>query len=401
MPEKIRFPGALGTDLAAICEKPAGEIRSYALFAHCFTCSKNLKAVTRISQVLTERGIAVFRFDFTGLGESEGDFADTNFTSNLEDLLAAADYMREHLQAPQLMVGHSLGGSATLAVASLVPEVKAVATIGAPSNTQHLSDSLVEQAPELEQLHTTKMKLAGRDFTIRRQLIEDLSSHSIEQKIANLGKPLLVLHSPVDETVDIEHARKIYDTAKHPKSFVSLDDADHLLLRDARDAIYAGEVLAAWAGRYVVEPRKPATSLNEGEVVVEGAQSLRQVINVSGHSIIADEPESVGGSNTGPTPYGLLLASLGACTSMTMRMYANLKKIPLEKVSVSLTHAKIYADDCEDCESKSTKVDEITRTISMSGNLSDEQRQKLLEIADKCPIHKTLHAEVKVRTLEA
>ena len=201
--------------------------------------------------------------------------------------------------------------------------------------------------------------------------------------------------------VDIEHARKIYDTAKHPKSFVSLDDADHLLLRDARDAIYAGEVLAAWAGRYVVEPQKPATSLNEGEVVVEGAQSLRQVINVSGHSIIADEPESVGGSNTGPTPYGLLLASLGACTSMTMRMYANLKKIPLEKVSVSLTHAKIYADDCEDCESKSTKVDEITRTISMSGNLSDEQRQKLLEIADKCPIHKTLHAEVKVRTLEA
>lgn len=402
MAEKIEFLGALGTKLSARCERPAGQVRAYALFAHCFTCSKDLKAVTRLSQVLTERGIAVFRFDFTGLGESEGDFADTNFSSNLEDLLAAADYMRENLKAPQILIGHSLGGTAMLAVTKHIPEVKAVATIGSPSDTQHLGDSLATQAPELKEQDETKINLGGRPFKIRRQLLDDLASHTLREQIANLGRPLLVMHSPVDETVDIDHARRIYETAKHPKSFVSLDDADHLLLRDARDASYVGEVLASWAGRYVLDAPEPsAPEAAEGEVIVEGAEGFRQLINASGHTLVADEPLSVGGTNTGPTPYGLLLASLGACTSMTMRMYADLKKIPLERVEVSLKHDKIYAADCEDCESTQSKVDEITRTISLYGNLDNQQRQKLIEIADKCPVHKTLHAEVKIRTQEA
>ncbi len=402
MAEKVKFLGALGANLSGVCDRPVGEVRAYALFAHCFTCSKDLKAVTRLSEELTERGIAVFRFDFTGLGESEGDFADTNFSSNLEDLVAAADHMREQFEAPRLLIGHSLGGSAALAVANLIPEVQAVATIGAPSDTLHLGDSLAAQAPELEDQDETEIKLAGRPFKIRRQLLDDLASHTLKEKIAKLGKPLLVMHSPVDETVDIDHARKIYETAKHPKSFVSLDDADHLLLKNPRDARYAAEVLAAWASRYALDaPKSVGAEVSEGEVIVEGAQGFRQLINASGHTLIADEPESVGGSNTGPTPYGLLLASLGACTSMTMRMYANLKKMPLERVVVSLKHNKIHAADCEDCESTQSKVDEITRTITIYGDLGKAERQKLLEIADKCPIHRTLHSEIKVRTVEA
>jgi putative redox protein len=402
MAEKIEFTGALGSQLAGICERPAGEVRAYALFAHCFTCSKDLKAVKRLSQELTERGIAVFRFDFTGLGESEGDFADTNFSSNLEDLVAAADHMREQYQAPRILIGHSLGGSAALAVAKLIPEVKAVATIGAPSDTLHLGDSLAAQAPELQDQDETEIKLAGRPFKIRRQLLDDLASHTLEDHISNLGKPLLVKHSPVDETVDIDHARKIYQAAKHPKSFVSLDDADHLLLKNPRDAIYAAEVLAAWASRYALDaPESVQTEAAEGEVVVEGADGFRQLISASGHRLIADEPASVGGTNAGPTPYGLLLASLGACTSMTMRMYANRKKMPLERVVVSLKHDKTYAADCEDCESTQSKVDEITRTITIYGDLGEPERQKLLEIADKCPVHRTLHSEVKVRTVLA
>lgn len=402
MAEKIEFPGALGSKLSGICERPVGEVRAYALFAHCFTCSKDLKAVTRLSQELTERGIAVFRFDFTGLGESEGDFADTNFSSNLEDLIAAADHMREQYQAPRILIGHSLGGSAALAVAKLIPEVQAVATIGAPSDTLHLGDSLAAQAPELQEQDETEIKLAGRPFKIRRQLLDDLASHTLEDHISNLGKPLLVMHSPVDETVDIDHARKIYQAAKHPKSFVSLDDADHLLLKNPRDAIYAAEVLAAWASRYALSaPESVQTEASEGEVIVEGANGFRQLINASGHTLIADEPASVGGTNAGPTPYGLLLASLGACTSMTMRMYANLKKMPLDRVVVSLKHDKIYAADCADCESTKSKVDEITRTITIYGDLGEAERQKLMEIADKCPVHRTLHSEVKVRTVLA
>lgn len=397
--QKIEFPGALGHTLAAKLELPAGEPLAYVLFAHCFSCSKDLKAVSRLSRALIERDIAVFRFDFTGLGESEGDFADTNFSSNVQDLAAAAEYMRHALRAPQVLVGHSLGGAAVLAVAANVPEAKAVVTLGAPSETQHLRDKLVAAAPELEAAGQARIQLGGRPFTIRRQLLDDLARPHLDDAIAHLRRPLLVMHSPVDEVVGIEHARHIYEKAKHPKSFVSLDDADHLLLRNPEDASYAGEVLAAWASRYAVKRAHAEwPTAASGEVVVQGGQGLRQRVNASGHTLVGDEPERLGGQDSGPSPYDLLLASLGTCTSMTIRMYADRKGWPLDSVTVRLQHHKIYAHDCRDCETQKGKLDEITRDIELHGNLDTAQRERLLEIADRCPVHRTLHSEIKVRS---
>ncbi len=250
--ERIEIVGALGDRLAARVELPAGERRGCALFAHCFTCSKDLKAVVRISRALADRGFAVLRFDFTGLGESEGDFADTNFSSNLEDLLAAAEFARQQFGGPELLIGHSLGGAAVLATASRIEGARAVATLGAPSQTQHVRETLLSQAPELETGEDeAEVLLGGRPFRIRKQLLEDLDDHRLQEAIATLGRPLMILHSPVDEVVGIDHARRIYQAARHPKSFVSLDGADHLLLRDERDAHFAAEILAAWASRYL------------------------------------------------------------------------------------------------------------------------------------------------------
>ena len=403
--ERIHFPGSQGTDLVALLETPATPPTAYALFAHCFTCSKDLKAAGWISRTLVERGIAVFRFDFTGLGESEGDFADTNFTSNLEDLVAAGEWLREHHEAPKILVGHSLGGAAVLAAAGQFPEAMAVATIGAPSDTQHLGDMLLSKAPEIEEKGSAEVNLAGRSFEIRKQLLDDLAEQTMQECIHGLGKPLLVFHSPIDQTVGIDHARRIYEAARHPKSFVSLDDADHLLTRQ-RDARYAGEVLAAWAGRYVETEEPELTDrLGEGErgqVTVAGGgvgEGFRQQVFARSHALVADEPESVGGSDTGPTPYDLLLAALGTCTSMTLRMYAEHKKWPLEGVRVDLSHSRVHANDCDECEGeKGGKISRIERTLAIDGDLDDEQRARLLEIADRCPVHKTLTGEIEIPT---
>jgi len=247
----VRFPGAFGEDLAARIDRPETEPRAWALFAHCFSCSKELKPVTRISRALVERGVGVLRFDFTGLGESEGDFADTNFSSNLDDLVAAADYAREHLGAPRLLIGHSLGGAAVLAAASRIPESAAVATIGAPSDTEHLGDTILRSNPEIESRGEAEVSLGGRPFRVKQQLLDDLRGHDLDESIGGLGRALLIFHSPVDEVVGIDHAGRIYKAARHPKSFVSLDDADHLLLRDESDSRYVAEVLAAWTSRYL------------------------------------------------------------------------------------------------------------------------------------------------------
>jgi len=402
--ERVRFPGAGGQELVGRLERPAGTATAYALFAHCFTCSKDLKAAGWISRTLVERGIAVFRFDFTGLGESAGDFADTNFTSNLADLVAAGDYLRGEHAAPRILVGHSLGGTAVLAAARRFPEATAVATIGAPSDTQHLGRMLRTRAPEIEQRGEAEVRLAGRSFTVKRQLLDDLEEQSMHDCIAGLGKALLIFHSPFDEVVGIDHARRIYEAAKHPKSFVSLDDADHLLTRQ-RDARYAGEVLAAWARRYVdgEEPeldRRIADGV-QGQVAVLGGgvgEGFRQEVVSRHHKLVADEPESAGGSDLGPSPYDLLLAALGTCTSMTLRMYAERKGWPLTAVRVDLGHSRVHAEDCSDCETKSGRIDRIERTIEVLGDLDDEQRQRLLEIADKCPVHKTLKGEIDIPT---
>ncbi len=400
--EHLHFPGAHGGMLAGRLESPDTEPTAYALFAHCFTCSKDLKAAGWISRALVERGIAVFRFDFTGIGESEGDFAATNFSSNLDDLVAAADFLRREREAPRLLVGHSLGGTAILAAAERIPESKAVATLGAPSDTEHLRDVLVRLSPELEARGEAEIDLGGgHPFRIRRQLLDDLAADHLQGVLSRLHRPLLIFHSPVDNVVGIEHAKRIFEAARHPKSFISLGMADHLLSRE-RDARFAGETLAAWASRYLEEEELEIETLpaagKQGEVLVVEVQKLAQEIVARRHRLAADEPAELGGTDTGPTPYELVLAGLGACTSMTLRLYADRKGFPLEGVRVRLRHSKVHALDCAACETKEGKIDRIEREIEVLGPLTEEQQARLLEIADKCPVHRTLMSEIDVPT---
>ena len=398
--EKVTFPGASGASLAARLDRPAGRPRAYALFAHCFTCNKDIFAAARIAGALAAQGIAVLRFDFTGLGASEGDFANTNFSSNVEDLVCAADFLRDNHEAPKLLIGHSLGAAAVLAAAGQVPEAVAVATIAAPADPAHVAEHFTDARPEIEAAGEAEVLLVGRPFRIKKQFLEDIETHKLESAIGELRKALMVFHAPRDATVGIDNASRIFLAAKHPKSFVSLDDADHLLSR-REDAVYVADVLAAWAGRYL-EPQedKPALRAAAGQVVVEetGEGKFTQRIAAGAHALRADEPESYGGLDSGPSPYDLLLAGLGACTSMTLRLYAERKGLALERTRVTLSHDKIHAEDCASCESKDGKIDRIRRTVEVSGDLKPEERQRLLEIADRCPVHRTLESEVLIET---
>lgn len=398
----VRFPGALGSELAASLDLPAVTPRAYALFAHCFACSKDTLAASRISAALTAHGFGVLRFDFTGLGGSEGDFANTNFSSNVADLVAAANWLRQNHQAPKLLIGHSLGGAAVLAAAREIPETVAVATIGAPFDPGHVKHLLAPAVAEIEASGEAEVDLAGRKFRIKKQFLQDIGSQNSRDAIGSLRKALLIFHSPRDTTVSIENAAQIFMAAKHPKSFVSLDDADHLLTR-REDAAYVAAVLAAWAGRYLGAPvmeARPIAAGDPGIVTVSETREGRfaQAITVGKHRLRADEPPGVGGADTGPSPYDLLLAGLGACTSMTVRMYADLKQLPLEKVTVRLRHDKVHATDCAECETREGKIDRIEREIELEGSLDDAQRARLLEIANKCPVHRTLHSEVWIPT---
>jgi uncharacterized OsmC-like protein/alpha/beta superfamily hydrolase len=400
--ERISFPGGHGDALSARLSLPADEkVRACALFAHCFTCSKDLKPVVNISRALTRRGIAVMRFDFTGLGESDGDFADTTFTSNVEDLVAAAEFMREQYAAPSVLIGHSLGGAAVLQAAARVPSIDAVATIGAPFDPAHVKDLFVDAIEDIESQGEAEVVLGGRRFTLSREFIRDLEGRRVEETIGSLGRPLLIFHSPVDATVDIENARLIYKAARHPKSFVSLDDADHLLL-DERDSLYVGAVLAAWADRYLKPSEAPETTehlrTRDRVAVRTGAEGYQTEIHVRRHSLVADEPTAVGGQDLGPSPYELLAAALGACTTMTLRMYADRKDWPLEEAVVRLKHSKIHREDDEQLDNDDARLDRLERNLELIGPLTGEQRARLLEIADRCPVHRTLRAGVKITT---
>ncbi|HKA43082.1 MAG TPA: alpha/beta fold hydrolase [Burkholderiales bacterium] len=402
-PTQIRFPGALGAQLAARLERPPASPKAYALFAHCFTCSKDTLAASRIAAALTAHGIAVLRFDFTGLGGSEGDFGNTNFTSNVADLVAAAAWLRQNHAPPKILIGHSLGGAAVLAAAGEIPEALAIATIAAPYEPGHIRKLLAPAVAEIEAAGEAEVDLAGRKFRIRKQLLEDLASRNNRGAIGSLGKALLIFHSPRDTTVDVDNAAQIFMAARHPKSFISLDTADHLLTR-REDAEYVAAVLAAWASRYIDAPvtaaAQPSTDHDPGMVTVTETREgkFAQAITAGRHRLRADEPVAVGGADTGPTPYELLLAALGACTSMTIRLYADSKRLPLDKVTVRLKHEKIHAQDCEQCETREGKIDRIDRGVELEGGLDDTQKAKLLEIADKCPVHRTLHSEVVVHT---
>ena len=401
--EKLTFTGAQGAELAARLDLPDGTPRAYALFAHCFTCSKDIFAAARVSTALAARGIAVLRFDFTGLGHSDGEFANTNFSSNVGDLVAAAAHLRDNYEAPRIIIGHSLGGAAVLMAAGQVPEARAVATIGAPCDPAHAAENFHASVAEIEEKGEAEVDLAGRKFTIQKQFLDDIGSQNMKRAIGDLHKALIVFHAPLDATVSIDNAAEIYGSAKHPKSFVTLDNADHLLTRK-EDSIYVAEVISAWATRYLGEEASDGISAPKsvlGTVVVSesGDSRLSQIVSVGGkHVLRADEPVDYGGADLGPTPYDLLLAGLGACTTMTVRMYAARKSIPLDKATVTLKHAKIHAEDCEACETTEGKVDRIERELELTGELSDEQRQSLLVIAEKCPVHRTLHSEVTVET---
>jgi putative redox protein len=391
MRQKVQFQSGSNT-LSGLLEVPESNVRFYALFAHCFTCGKDIAAASRISRALTAKGIAVLRFDFTGLGNSDGDFANTNFSSNVQDLLAAAEFLGEAYDAPKLLIGHSLGGAAVLAAADKIPDSKAVVTIGAPSDAAHVAHNFAAQLDDISTHGQAEVTLAGRSFTIQKQFIDDINRAGTKH-ISKLKRALLVMHSPVDSVVNIAEAEKIYQSALHPKSFVSLDNADHLLT-NKDDSEYAAVVIAAWATRYVPSDTQGyQASVAPGHVLVEEKDhKFTQHVSTASHYWLADEPLKVGGKNTGPDPYEHLLAGLGACTSMTLRMYANRKKLPIDHIKVELTHTRNYMDDC----AQQSGIEAIVRSISYEGTLDENQAKRFLEIADKCPVHKTLHSNVAV-----
>jgi uncharacterized OsmC-like protein/alpha-beta hydrolase superfamily lysophospholipase len=401
--ERFDFPNAKGEQLAALLDRPDGPIRAVALFAHCFTCGKDIKAARLIARGLQLRGIAVLRFDFTGLGASEGEFANTTFSSNVDDLVAAADHLRKNVGAPAILIGHSLGGAAVLAAAHRIADARAVVTIAAPFDPAHVAGLFGGRTADILREGEVEVSLAGRPFRIRRELLDDIAEQNLAERIADLHKALLVFHSPTDDTVGIDNASKIFVTAKHPKSFISLSGADHLL-RKPSDAIYVAHVIAAWAERYLelqAEVSADETSV-PGTVVVRETRNgnLQNQVIAGTHQFLADEPVSVGGMDSGPGPYDLLLAALGACTSMTVRLYADRKQWPLKRTTVKLKHGRIYAKDCAECETKEGKIDHIDRVITFEGDLDAEQHQRLMEIADKCPVHHTLTSEVIIKSTE-
>ena len=397
--ERFDFPNAGGEKLAALLDTPAGKPVAFALFAHCFTCGKDIRAARRIAEGLTARGIAVLRFDFTGLGASEGEFANTNFSSNVADLVAAANHLRRTHQAPAILIGHSLGGAAVLAAAAEVPEARAVVTIAAPADPSHVTGLIKDRVEEIRARGEVEVTLAGRPFRIRREFLDDVAEQRLDQRIGELRKALLVMHAPTDAIVGIDNASHIFLAAKHPKSFVSLADADHLLSK-SRDSLYVADVIAAWAERYLDTADKPdAAAAEPGAVTVTETRQgkFQQLVTVGRHQFLADEPSAVGGLDSGPGPYDLLLAGLGACTAMTLRLYAERKGLPLERVAVKLTHDKIHAADCETCETKEGMLDRIDKEITVTGKLDDAERARLLEIAEKCPVNRTLKSEIDIR----
>lgn len=402
--ESVEFENASGTKLSGVLEIPSGPVTAWAIFAHCFTCSKKSLAASRVARGLAANGIGVLRFDFTGLGESDGEFAETGFSSNVSDLVQAAGWMASEGRSVRLLIGHSLGGAASLVAAGQIERVQAVTTIGAPSDAGHVAEQFSTHIPEIEAEGAAEVNLGGRPFTISRAFLEDVKSAEVKSAVSALRKPVLFLHAPGDEIVGIDNATELFVTAKHPKSFVSLDQADHLLTRK-EDAVLVSDVISGWARRYLgqgeaLEPREPGLSASVivSETLADGP--YQNDVRVGPHHFLADEPADVGGADTGADPYSLVAAGLGACTSITLRMYATRKGWPLTRVTVGVDHEKRHDEDCIDC-GPNDRIDVFTRSIQFEGDLDDEKIQRLLEIADRCPVHRTLEHGAKVTTVLA
>jgi putative redox protein len=402
MQQNLKFTNREGQTLAGVLHAPdVAPPRASAVFAHCFTCTKNIKAAVRIADALAGEGFAVLRFDFTGLGQSEGDFSETRFSSNVDDLVDAAEFMSGRDQPPALLIGHSLGGTAVLAAAHEIESVEAVATIAAPADPEHVLNLLDHKVEKIENEGSARAELGGQPVRISKAFIDDVRTRSVSDNLGSLRKALLVMHSPVDDIVSIDEAARIYRQALHPKSFVSLDDADHLLSRD-RDARYAARVLAAWAGRYIKDEAvsPPQARFVENAAVVDGRRDdgFLVSINANGFPMLGDEPPGQGGSGRGPSPYNLLASALASCTVMTLNFFARREKIPLERAEATVRHERIHAEDCAECEKKSGRIEHFTRTISLRGDLDDSHRQLLLKIADRCPVHRTLENDAHIST---
>ena len=395
--EHVRFAGSQGHELDARLDRPPGPLRGCALFAHCFSCSKETRAASRISRALAQRGIAVLRFDFTGLGASEGEFSETNFSTNVADIVAAARFLGSEYGPVNLLVGHSLGGAGVLAAAADIPQADAVATINSPADPAHVENLLGQAVADIRQTGEAEVDLAGRPFVIEKQFLDDIQQHKLADKVRDMRKALMIFHAPADATVSIDHASCIFQAARHPKSFVSLDGADHMLTR-RQDSEFVAGMLAAWLEPYL---QSDGENLPEtGQVVVREAPTGRftQEVRAGRHRLFGDEPVAVGGDDAGPSPYDYLLVALGTCTAMTLRLYADRKKLPLEQVTVELFHDKIHAKDCEECETREGRIDHIDQRISMTGDLDNAKRARMLEIADKCPVHRTLESEIHITT---
>ena len=397
--QKINFTNAEGQQLVGRLELPINQHpHNFVIFAHCFTCNKNLSAVKNITRELTSNGFGVLRFDFTGLGESEGDFENTNFSGNVDDLISASNYLKENHTAPTLLIGHSLGGAAVIFAASKIDSVKAVATIGAPSNPKHVKHLIQNSVEEIKAIGKANVSIGGRPFTIKKQFLDDIETKSLPDVAKNLRKALLVLHSPQDTTVGIENAEEIYVAARHPKSFVTLDGADHLLMKK-EDSIYVGSVIATWAKRYISIPKIDTISTTHQAVAsLDAEDGFTTQMTVGSHTMMADEPVSYGGNDFGPSPYEYVSAGLSACTAMTVQMYVKRKGWDLQNIEVHTSHTKAAKQIVENGEQKEIKVDTFNREIKLKGNLDDKQIQRVLQIADKCPVHKTLHSAIEVIT---
>jgi uncharacterized OsmC-like protein/alpha-beta hydrolase superfamily lysophospholipase len=403
------FSNDRGEQLSGRVEHPDGPTLATAVFAHCFTCSKDLRAARRVSRALADRGIAVLSYDFAGLGSSEGDFAATTFSSDIDDLVAAARHLTETMQPPSLLVGHSLGGAAVLMAAARLPGIEAVASIGAPADVSHVRHLFDDDVETIRAKGQAIVSLAGRPFPISAAFVDDLSEHHLTETVRSLDAALLFLHAPMDDTVGVDNARRLFEAARHPKSFISLADADHLL-RDEADASYVAEVIASWAGRYLpavgssaarVRSPRPPGSYDDDTTSARTGSGLTTQVSTRGFHLMADEPSAFGGGEVGPTPYDYLAAALASCTSMTLRMYADRKGLPLEQVTTEVRYDRVHAEDCAACEHTEGRVERFTRTVALHGDLEPAARDRLLAIATRCPVHRTLDGQIEVHTIAA